>query len=85
MCDQSTEVSDLLYLGICGPMPIKSIGDLCYILLIVDDYSNMYFTYFLKNKGDTFNIFQTFIYIKKYKNILGKRINVLVNGTEFVI
>lgn len=83
MYDQSSEVLDLVHLDICGPMPVESIGGSRYILLIVDDYTGMYFTYFLKNKSDAFSMFQTFN--EKCKNILGKKIKRIRtdNGTEF--
>lgn len=82
--EQSDEILDLLHMDICGPMPIESIGGSRYILLIIDDYSGMYFTYFLKNKSDTFSIFQVFN--EKCKNIMKKRVKRIRtdNGTEFV-
>lgn len=54
-----------------------------YVLLIVDDYSGMYFTYFLKNKSETLSIFQ--IFSQKCENILGKNIKCIRtdNGIEF--
>ncbi|CAL1678231.1 unnamed protein product [Lasius platythorax] len=84
MYDQSKEMLDLVHLDLCGPMPVESIGGARYVLLIIDDYSDMYFTYFLKNKSDTFYMFQVFK--EKCKNILGKRIKRIRtdNGTEFV-
>jgi len=82
MHNQSEKILDLLHLDICGP--IESVGDSRYILLIVDDYSGMYFTYFLKNKSETFSIFQEFN--EKCKNILNKRIKCIRtdNGTEII-
>lgn len=83
--DQSKEMLDLVYLDLYGPMPVESIGGARYILLIIDDYSNMYFTYFLKNKSDTFHMFQVFK--EKCKNMLGgKSIKHIRtdNGTEFI-
>lgn len=78
---QSNRVLDLIHLDICGLMPVVYKSSR-YILLIVDDYTGMYFTYFLKNKSDTFYMFQ--IFSKKYKNILGKGIKRIGtnNGTE---
>lgn len=48
MYNQSNETLDLIHLDICGPIPIESIGGARYVLLIIDDYRDMYFTYFLK-------------------------------------
>ena len=55
----------------CRSMPVKFKSGLCYILLIID-YSDMYFIYFLKNKNDTLFICRMFQ--EKYKNVLGKDI-----------
>lgn len=82
--EQSKEILELLHLDVCGPMPVESIGGSRYMLLIIDDYSGMYFTYFLKNKS---NVFSTFITFKeKCKNVLGKSIESIRtdNGTEFI-
>lgn len=48
--DQSTQPLELLHMEVCGPMPVESMGNARYVLLIIDDYSGMYFTYFLKKK-----------------------------------
>lgn len=81
--DQSKRILDLLHLDICGPMPVESVGGSRYILLIIDDYSDMFFTYFLKNKTETLSLFQ--IFYKKCKNVLDKNIKCIRtdNGTEF--
>lgn len=70
-------------MDICGSMLVESIGDSHYTLLIIDDYSDMYFIYFLKNKNDVLPIFQ--IFNEKCKNA-GKRIKCIRtdNGTEFI-
>lgn len=81
---QSNDILELLHMDICGPMPVQSIGGSRYILLIVDDYSGMYFTYFLRHKSDAFDMFQ--VLKEKCKNILGKGIKRIRtdNGTEFI-
>jgi len=70
--EQSNEISELLHIDVCGSMSVESIGGSRYILLIVDDYSSMYFTYFLKNKSDVLHMLITFK--EKCNNVLGKRI-----------
>lgn len=83
MYDQSEELLDLVHLDVCGLLPVNSIGGSRYILLIIDDYSGMYFTYFLKNKSDVFSTFQTFK--ERCENTLGRKIKRIRtdNGTEF--
>ncbi|GBM55276.1 Retrovirus-related Pol polyprotein from transposon TNT 1-94 [Araneus ventricosus] len=51
---------------------------------VVDDFSGIYFTYFLKNKNEVFNIFAQFK--AKYENLTDKRIKNMRtdNGLEFV-
>lgn len=82
--DQSTEPLELLHMDVCGPMPVESIGRSRYILLIIDDYSGMYFTYFLKSKSEVLTSFRNFK--EKYENILGQNIKRIRtdNGTEFI-
>lgn len=82
--DQSCEPLDLLHLDICGPLPVESIGGSKYILLVIDDYSGMYFTYFLKRKSDAFSAFHTFK--EKCEKTLSKGIKCIRtdNGTEFI-
>jgi len=82
--EQSNEILELLHIDVCGPMPVESIGGSRYILLIVDDYSGMYFTYFLKNKSDVLHTL--IIFKEKCNNVLGKRIKCIRtdNGREFI-
>lgn len=82
--DQSHEILGLLHIDICGPMPVKSIGGSQYILFMINDYSGMYFTHFLKNKSDAFTVFQNFK--EKCENILKRKIKCIRTntGTEFI-
>ncbi|GBN26868.1 Retrovirus-related Pol polyprotein from transposon TNT 1-94, partial [Araneus ventricosus] len=62
----------------------ESYGGAKYFMVLVDDFSGMYFTYFLKNKNEVFDIFSQFK--TKYENLTDKRIKKLRtdNGLEFV-
>ncbi|XP_070002292.1 uncharacterized protein [Nicotiana sylvestris] len=52
---------DLLHIDLCGPMRVKNRGGKRYILVIVDDYSNITWTLFLKAKDETFEVFVDFV------------------------
>ncbi|GFT91643.1 retrovirus-related Pol polyprotein from transposon TNT 1-94 [Trichonephila clavipes] len=68
----------------CGPINIESYGGAKYFMVIVDDFSGMYFTYSLKNKYEVFDIFSQFK--AKYEHLIDKRIKKIRtdNGLEFV-
>ncbi|GFS71350.1 retrovirus-related Pol polyprotein from transposon TNT 1-94 [Trichonephila clavipes] len=80
---QSSQILELLHADLCGPINIESYGGAKYFMVIVDDFSGMYFAYFLKNKYEVFDIFSQFK--AKYEN-LTKRIKKIRtdNGFEFV-
>jgi len=82
--EQSNKILELLHIDVCGPMPVESIGSSRYILLIVDNYYGMYFTYFLKNKSDVFHTL--IIFKEKCSNVLSKRIKCIRtdNGRELI-
>ncbi|GFU56671.1 retrovirus-related Pol polyprotein from transposon TNT 1-94 [Trichonephila clavipes] len=65
-------------------MNIESHGGAKYFMVIVDDFSGMYFTYFLKNKYEVSDIFSQFK--AKYENLTDKRIKKIRTdyGLEFV-
>ncbi|GFU63371.1 retrovirus-related Pol polyprotein from transposon TNT 1-94 [Trichonephila clavipes] len=81
---QSSQILELLHADLCGPINIESHGGAKYFMVIVDDFSGMYFTYFLKNKYEVFDIFSQFK--AKYENLTDKRIKKIRtdNGLEFV-
>ena len=53
-------------------------------MVIVDDFSGMYFTYFIKSKDEVFDVYCQFK--TKYENFIGKHIQRVCsdNGFEFV-
>ncbi|GBM29160.1 Retrovirus-related Pol polyprotein from transposon TNT 1-94 [Araneus ventricosus] len=82
--NQSSEILELLHADLCGPIQPESYGGAKYFMVLVDDFSGMYFTYFLKNKNEVFDIFSQFK--AKYENLTDKRIKKLRtdNGLKFV-
>ncbi|GBN69512.1 Retrovirus-related Pol polyprotein from transposon TNT 1-94, partial [Araneus ventricosus] len=82
--NQSSEILELIHADLCGPIQPESYGGAKYFMVLVDDFSGMYFTYFLKNKNEVFDIFSQFK--TKYENLTDKRIKKLRtdNGLEFV-
>ncbi|KFM59631.1 Retrovirus-related Pol polyprotein from transposon TNT 1-94, partial [Stegodyphus mimosarum] len=82
--NQSSEILELIHSDLCGPVQTESIGGSKYFMILVDDFSGMYFTYFLKSKNQVFDTFSKFK--AKYENLTGKRIKRLRtdNGLEFV-
>ncbi|KAB2623500.1 retrovirus-related Pol polyprotein from transposon TNT 1-94 [Pyrus ussuriensis x Pyrus communis] len=51
---------DLMHTDVCGPMQNESIGGNKYFITFIDDFSNMCWVYFLRNKSDVFNVFKKF-------------------------
>nr|GEW26733.1 hypothetical protein [Tanacetum cinerariifolium] len=52
---------ELLHMDLCGPMRVASINRKRYILVIVDDYSQFTWVYFLRTKDETPEIIKNFI------------------------
>ena len=49
--------SELLHMGLCGPIPTQSLGHSKYILVIVDDYSQSTWVSISKEKNEAFKKF----------------------------
>jgi transposase InsO family protein len=45
---------ELLHMDLVGPARVRSAGGKCYVLVVVDDYSQYAWVFFLKDKGETF-------------------------------
>ncbi|GBN07120.1 Retrovirus-related Pol polyprotein from transposon TNT 1-94 [Araneus ventricosus] len=82
--DQSNDVLELIHADLCGPVHVESLGGSKYFLIIVDDYSGMYFSFFLKSKTEVLSTFEKFK--AKYENLCDKRIERLRtdNDLEFL-
>lgn len=59
-------------MDLCWPMPDSSLGNSRYLMVIVDEFSRMYFVYFLKEKSETLGYFLEFK--NKYENRFEVRI-----------
>lgn len=57
---QTKNVLELIHSDLCGPMPIKSIGEARYILTFTDDYSRKVTVYCLRSKDEVVE------YVRKY-------------------
>lgn len=75
---------ELIYIDLCGPMPTESLKGSKYIMIMVDDYTGMYFVYFLRHKNESLDCFIEFK--KKVENRLDIKIKAIRtdNGREFV-
>lgn len=70
--DQSSKILELLHVDLCGPIQIESLGKSKYFLTIVDDFSGMYFTAFLKRKNEACDVLSGFII--KYENQMNSKV-----------
>nr|GEW20480.1 retrovirus-related Pol polyprotein from transposon TNT 1-94 [Tanacetum cinerariifolium] len=74
---------ELLHMDSCGPMWVASINGKKYILVIVDDYSQYTWVYFLYSKDETLEIIKKFI-AQAQLNYKAKVCKIHTdNGTEF--
>jgi len=81
--DQSKQPLELIHGDLCGPIPTESLNGSRYMLILYD-FSGMYFTYFLKHKNEVYEMFVSFE--EKYENLLGVRVKSFRtdNGKEFI-
>jgi transposase InsO family protein len=56
----TTRPLELIHMDLFGPTIYQSLGGNLYCLVIVDDFSRYTWTFFLEDKGKTFDIFKTF-------------------------
>ena len=52
---------DMLFMDICGPMPVQSIGGARYLLAVIDDHSKYAFVMPLRSKADAAAMLRTLI------------------------
>lgn len=50
----------LVYLDVCGPLPVSSQGGGRYILSVIDDFSRFVTIYILKTKDEAFDVFKNY-------------------------
>lgn len=84
MREQSTRPLELTHGDVCGPLPTESLNGSRYMFVLIDDFSGMYFTYFMKHKNEINE--KLVLFKEKYENLLGVRIKRFItdNGREFV-
>jgi transposase InsO family protein len=80
MTEQSGQ---LLHMKIVGPSRIRSMGDKWYVLVIVDDYSRYSWVFFLKNKDEVFEHFQSLALRLNNEHPNWLKVIHSDNGTEF--
>jgi hypothetical protein len=56
----TTRPLELIHMDLFGATMYKSLGGNLYCLVIVDDFSHYTWTFFLEDKGKTFDIFKKF-------------------------
>nr|GFA51661.1 retrovirus-related Pol polyprotein from transposon TNT 1-94 [Tanacetum cinerariifolium] len=73
----------LLHMDLCGPMRIESINEKRYMLVVVNDYSQYTWVFFLHSKDEAFEVIISFI--KKTQVNLQLQVQRVRtdNGTEF--
>ena len=57
---KKSNILDLVYSDICGPMDVKSMGGIKYFLTFIDDASRKWLVYLLRTKDHVFQVFQKF-------------------------
>lgn len=80
---RTSELLEIVYTDVCGPMRTTSLGGAKYFAVFIDDKSRWCEIYFLSKKTDILDAFKQY---KAYvENLTGKRIKALQsdNGTEY--
>jgi len=75
---------DIVYSDLCGPMKVKTLGNALYFLIFVYDHSRKVSAYALKSKDHVFDIFQQFqVRVKKET---GRKLKCIHtdNGNEYL-
>nr|GEZ36354.1 hypothetical protein [Tanacetum cinerariifolium] len=74
----------LLHMDLCGPMRVASINGKRYVLVIVDDYSRYTWTYFLRSKDETPEVFINFLRLVQRGLQAQDRVVRIDKGTKFL-
>ena len=81
--ERKTNILELVYFDVCGPINVKSSGGASYFVTFIDDASKKVWAYPMKKKGEVFEIFQNF------HVVIGRKTNKLLkclrrdNGGEY--
>ena len=82
---KTSNVLELIYSDLCGPMSVPSLGGFWHYILFIDDFSRKTWIYFLKNK-ESDEILRRFKEFKSLtENLFGCKIKTLRsdNGGEY--
>nr|GFA58994.1 hypothetical protein [Tanacetum cinerariifolium] len=74
----------LLHMDLCGPMRVASINGKIYVFVIIDDYSRYTWTYFLRSKDETPEVFIDFLRLVQRGLQAQVRVVRTDKGTEFL-
>ena len=74
----------MIHTDACGPMRTASLNGNRYFIVLIDDFSRMYWVYFLKQKSEVASVFWKFKTL--IENQSGCKIKVIRsdNGTEYI-
>ena len=56
--ERKTNILELIYFDVCGPINVESLGGVSYFVAFIDDASKKVLTYSMKSKDEVFEIFQ---------------------------
>ena len=73
--ERTSELLELIYTDVCGPMLTQAIDDYFYLITFTDDYSRYRHMYLMKYKFDVFKKFRK--YKNDVENQVGKSIKTL--------
>ena len=58
---RATQVLELVHMDLCGPMQTVSLGGSLYFMLLVDDFSQLCWVFFLHQKSEAFLSFSSWL------------------------
>lgn len=70
--DRATEVRELIYTDVCGPMEVESLGKKSYFVTFKDDFSGFRYIYFIKHKSEVVDKLK--IFCLEVENQFGRNI-----------
>ena len=73
--ERATELLELIYSDVYGPMSTRAIGGYSYFITFTDDFSRYGYMYLIKYKSETIEKFRK--YKNEVENLIGKSIKTL--------
>ena len=80
---RASEKLQLIHTDVCGPISEASLNGSRYFLLFIDDYSRMWWVYFLKQKSEVADVFSSFKAMVENQAKSSIKIIRSDNGTEY--